>query len=159
MGKAFGIKGDVHLYLDNLESETLKKGSKVELRDIEGNARYLTIENIRYQPNKTLVLFKGYDSPEQAAELVGLRVGVDESQLPQLEEGEFYLEQLMGCEVVDTEGLEVGKVKRLYSNGAQTVVVIAKGYQLTEIPLVDAFFVSVDVAKKLIVINRPEYID
>ncbi len=46
------------------------------------------------------------------------------SQLPQLEEGDYYWKDLMGCQVVTTEGYDLGKVVDMMETGSNDVLVI-----------------------------------
>ena len=56
--------------------------------------------------------------------LTNCEIVVDSSQLPQLEEGDYYWKDLMGCQVVTTEGYSLGKVIDMMETGSNDVLVI-----------------------------------
>ena len=53
---------------------------------------------------------KGIEDRDAAAQLTNCEIQVDSTQLPSLEEGDYYWKDLMGCQVVNLEGYEMGKV-------------------------------------------------
>jgi 16S rRNA processing protein RimM len=60
-----------------------------------------------------------------AAELLkGARIFVPRSSFPTAAEDEYYWVDLLGLDVVNREGVHLGKVKELLSTGPQTVLVV-----------------------------------
>jgi 16S rRNA processing protein RimM len=51
-----------------------------------------------------IIKLKGVDDRDAANLLTNCEIVVDSSQLPALEEGDYYWKDLMGCQVVTTEG-------------------------------------------------------
>ena len=69
--------------------------------------------------------FKGYDDPETSRELVGLELSVEDSELPELEPGEYYWHQLVGLKVINLSGQLFGLVSKILETGANDVLVIS----------------------------------
>ena len=67
----------------------------------------------------------GLESREQAQALRGEEIGVRRDALPPAGEGHYYLDDLVGLEVVNGQGERLGVVKQLFSNGAQDVMEVA----------------------------------
>jgi 16S rRNA processing protein RimM len=89
-------------------------------------------------------------SDRNAAELLkGARIFVPRSSFPTASEDEYYWVDLLGLEVVNREGVNLGKVKELLSTGPQTVLVVTyeeeAGKPLERmIPFVSVYVDSVD---------------
>ena len=91
--------------------------------------------NKQWQPLKMLDLtsnskniiakVEGYIEREDLAYLTNIEIGIKSEQLPVLDDGEFYWNQLIGMEVVTVEGVLLGQVTELLSTGANDVLVIA----------------------------------
>jgi 16S rRNA processing protein RimM len=76
--------------------------------------------------------------------------------LPPLAPGEFYVADLIGCQVRDVGGRDRGVVKQAFWNGSQDVLEIrdAAGNELL-VPAAGEFLRSVDLSARLVVIEDP----
>ncbi|MGQ0621289.1 MAG: ribosome maturation factor RimM [Panacagrimonas sp.] len=94
-----------------------------------------------------------------AAGLTGSYIEVERSALPELPIGEFYWVDLVGLKVRNLEGVALGEVKEVTSNGAQEVLVLADGEAERLIPFVHGPIIKdVSLADGLIVADwQPEY--
>ena len=86
----------------------------------------------------------GLQSREQAQLLRGQEVSVRRDGLPPAGEGHYYLDDLVGLEVVNERDERLGVVKRLFSNGAQDVMEVA-GDRMHLLPWVPAVVKAVDL--------------
>lgn len=75
---------------------------------------------------KTLIArLEGIEDRDQAAELCGLDIRVETSELPALEEGEYYWYQLQGLRVrTADQGQDLGVVDHLIETGSNDVLVV-----------------------------------
>lgn len=119
IGGAHGIRGEVRVKPFG-EADMLD--SYGELHDSKG--RKFVITAMRPQKDMLVVRFRGIDSREAAEALNGVELFVDRSRLPETEEDEFYLSDLIGQSVVNTEGEKVGTVKAVENYGAGDVIEI-----------------------------------
>jgi 16S rRNA processing protein RimM len=76
--------------------------------------------------------------------LRGQEVCVRRDALPQPEDGHYYLDDLVGLEVVNEQGERLGVVKRLFTNGAQDVMEVA-GERARLMPWVPSVVKQVDL--------------
>jgi 16S rRNA processing protein RimM len=94
-----------------------------------------------------------------AAALIGAELRIDRAKLPKLPAGEYYWVDLLGLEVRNLEGVVLGKVNDMTSNGAQDVMVLKDGELERLIPYVPGPIVKhVDPAAGVIVCDwQPDY--
>ena len=100
-----------------------------------------------------------------AEALRGARIFVPRSSFPKAGDGEYYWVDLIGLQVVNREGIDLGQVRDLMSTGPQTVLVIeavakADGDKPVErmIPFVEAFVDTVDLSRRCITVDwQPDY--
>jgi 16S rRNA processing protein RimM len=105
------------------------------------------------------------DDRNAAESLRGARIFIPRSSFPTAADGEYYWVDLLGLQVVNREGLDLGQVRDLMSTGPQTVLVIeqvaeAEGGKPVErmIPFVSAFVDGVDLPAKRITVDwQPDY--
>jgi 16S rRNA processing protein RimM len=102
------------------------------------------------------------DDRSAAEALRGARIFVSRSSFPSTGADEFYWVDLIGLDVVNREGVALGRVRELLSTGAQTVLVIGceqdgKPHERM-IPFVAAFVDDVDLAERRIRVDwQPDY--
>ena len=103
---------------------------------------------------------EGVDVREAAADLKGLEVAVPRERLPAASDGEYYWTDLEGMEVLNREGRSLGRVETLFSNGAQSVLVVrtdAGGGEMM-IPFVAAYVDGVDAGTRQIRVDwQPDW--
>jgi 16S rRNA processing protein RimM len=97
-------------------------------------------------------------SDRNAAELLkSARIFIARSSFPTPAKDEFYWVDVIGCAVVNREGVLLGSVKELMTTGPQTVIVCEREHEGkkidTLIPFVDAYVDSVDIQAKQIVVD------
>jgi len=67
---------------------------------------------------------EGVADRDAAAALRGRLVLGDASRLPELESGEYYWHELVGCRVVARDGRPLGTVREIWETGAHDVLVV-----------------------------------
>ena len=88
---------------------------------------------------------------EQAEQLRGAFLCVDRGHTVQLPDGSFFISDLIGCEVSDTEGKEYGPVTAVYRTKANDVYEI--GNEKLMVPALRAVLHSVDPEANRIVLD------
>ena len=76
--------------------------------------------------------------------------------MPALSEDEFYIDDLIDCDVVDENNKNLGKVIEILSPGAHDVLLIQQGDSETLVPLVDEWVVKIDIDGRKIQVNSAE---
>lgn len=142
-----GIKGElkVKASTDFIE-ERFQKGSLVRIDD-HGTLIEMTIKSHRFHKGHVLVAFVGFEDINLVEKYKGCLLYADKD-LDLLDEGEYYVGDLIGCEVYD-QGKYIGKVSdvQLYDHHD---VLIVQGKQKISIPYVEAFVKEEDIENKRI---------
>ena len=101
---------------------------------------------------------KGFNDRTSVEKFRHALLQVPESELPELEEGEYYRFQLIGLTVVDTAGVVLGTVTDLIETGATDVYIVkpAEGPDIL-LAATDDVVKSVDLLAKRLVVDPPEW--
>lgn len=99
----------------------------------------------------------GIDDRDAAATLIGATIKVKREVLPKAKRGEYYWTDLEGLDVVNIEGVALGKVSHLFATGANDVLVARDGTRERLIPFVPKQYVrEVDLVGGKIVVDWDE---
>jgi len=158
VAKVRGVRGEVSA--DLLTDFPERFDGLAELVSVAaGGAREtLALEGSWIHGDRVVLKFRGYDTPEQSAALVGRDLGVPESEAVELEEGEYFDFQLEGCRAETVEGRELGTVREVLHTGGEAPVLVIRGEAGGEhlVPLAESICVEIDVERKLIRVDAPE---
>ncbi|MHB8635085.1 MAG: ribosome maturation factor RimM [Fimbriimonadaceae bacterium] len=139
---AHGLKGFLKLALLTDFPERLAEGTRLRL----DNA-WVTVRATAVHQDRLMVQLDGFRDRSSAEALRGKTLEAEIST-PKLAGDEFMVSDLVGCEVVTTEGQELGPVDDVLPYPAQDVLVVGP----TLIPFVRAFVKAVDLpARRLTV--------
>jgi 16S rRNA processing protein RimM len=113
------------------------------------------VEEVWEHDGALVFKFQGVDSISDAEKLRGAEVQVPRSERVELEPGEYFQSDLIGCEVRDrVSGRVVGKVTRFEEYGGPPLLEIDGGRLL--IPFVNAICTEIRPEEKLIRVDLPE---
>jgi 16S rRNA processing protein RimM len=159
LGRAHGLGGEIALRPFNADGEDLARASlPLRVRLVQGpSSRDLTVVKIRPAAGNLLVRLEGIESREQAAALTNGELWVPRDCLPAPAGDEFYVEDLIGCEVVDLAGQVRGTVRSAFWNGAQDVLTVwSEGGGELLVPVVAEFVRAVDLEARRLVVDPHE---
>lgn len=150
-----GIKGELKIYAstDFLDERfapggvlTFKKGAKESEYEIESH---------RYHKKMELVKLVGLDNINDVEGFKGYDVyAIREDDL---EEEGYYFDELIGCHILDEEGVDHGKVIHILQMPTQDVLEIQDESGKTfMLPYVDAFILDERIDEKIIVVSLIE---
>ena len=155
---AHGVGGNVRLRLvgDNPDAaaRSLQSCRTVRLAGPEGAAaRDLTLSSLRRQTQPKgawLARFKEVKDRTAAEVLVGWSVYIPESGRASLPEGEYYVDELVGLDIVTDTGKPLGKLTDVIYSPANDVYETDKGVL---IPAVAAFILEIDLGRRKITVR------
>lgn len=113
---------------------------------LDRGATPLAVEKARAAKNMVLVKFRGLDSPEAVQPLRGRVLYLDREE-DTLEEGQYYLQDLIGLTVVDADsGRLYGRLQDVTETGANDVYHIAfPDGKVRLIPAIPQVVVGIDI--------------
>lgn len=151
---AFGVRGEVRISAFTEEPLALARFGALRRQD---GSPALTITTAREAKGGLICRCDGVETKEQADALRGLRLFIARDALPEPDEDEFYLADLIGLAVVDPAGAPVGKVKSVQDFGAGDILEIIpeEGGATWYLPFTREAVPEVKIAEGLIVAVRP----
>jgi len=140
-----GLRGDVRIYPD---TDYVERFEELEYVYVEGISEKFIIEKVRYKKNLAIVKFKGYDHINDVEKYKNRIVYTERVEL---EEGRFYVEDLLGLKVVDDVRGEIGVLKDVLQNPAHDLYLVktSTGEDVL-IPVVDEFVKDIDMEEGII---------
>lgn len=153
IGRPHGLRGEVTVQVrTDFPEQRFVAGAQLE----SGAGRTLTVETVRPHREALLVRFAGVPDRAAAAELGGLVLTIDATQLPDLDDpDEFYDHQLEGLAAVGPDGAPLGTVRDVVHAPAGDLLVLATDRGEALVPFVRAIVPEVDLASGLVVLNPP----
>ena len=149
----FGIKGEVKVmpFTDDINRFDYLEKVYVKTRRDE---KLYKVENARYHKNMVLLKLEGIENPEQAEMLKNAFLEIDREDAIPLEEGTYFIADLIGLEVYTDEGKLLGKVEDIYNAGANDIYVVKDelGKQIL-LPGIDEVIKEVDLDKSKILVH------
>jgi len=103
-----------------------------------------------------LVRFAEVGDRTGAEALRGTSFTIDPADRRDLGDGEFWVEDLVGCDVVDRDGAPIGVVESVEFGAAQDRLAVRTDAGRFEVPFVDAIIPEVDLERRIVVVTPPE---
>ena len=150
-----GLKGELKIESwSDFDEERYQKGNTIYVIRNE-EAMPFTVRSYRPHKGFALVAFEELSDINAAEPYKGCIVGMDAADRPDLPEGEYYFDQLIGLIVIDEAGTEIGEVTAVEeTNGAQDNLRVARdGQKDVLIPNVPAFVKNVDMEEGTITVH------
>jgi 16S rRNA processing protein RimM len=100
---------------------------------------------------------EGINDRDAAEKARGKLIYITEEDLPELEEGEFYIRDLIGMAVFEENGNKIGEVSDVIQNSAQDIFEIETAEnKKVLIPRVDEFILDIDADNREIKVRLIE---
>jgi 16S rRNA processing protein RimM len=157
--KAHGLRGFVTAHFDVDDPNAYKKLKTVYLALAAAPNQLVAHHIDKVQPqagNRVLLKLKGIERIEEAEPLRGAKLYLPLTELPELEDDQFYFHDVIGFTVVDETQGELGTVENFYELPQQDVLAMRYQGQEVLIPVVDELISHADMAERRIFVNLPE---
>lgn len=115
IGAAHGVRGEVKV--TTFTADPMALADYRDLKRQDGSAA-VTILSARPSKGGIVCRLKGVEDRNAAEALRGLKLYISRDALPEAEEDEFYLADLIGLSVETADGQVLGKVKTVQDFGA-----------------------------------------
>ena len=113
------------------------------------NWREVRVEQAKVQSGALVAKLEGCEDRDAAALYRGKDIAIPREAFPEAAANEYYWADLVGLEVVNTEGVGFGTVSEVLETGANDVLVV-KGDRERLIPFIEQVIREVDIAGRSI---------
>ena len=149
----FGIKGMVKVkpFTDDIRRFDELKTVYVEKNSTKTEYE---IEEVKYHKDMVLIKFKGIDKVEQAEMFRNSYLTVSRDSIEKLEEGRYYIVDLLGLEVYTDEQILLGTLEDIFNTGSNDIYVVKdkQGKQIL-LPAIQDVIKQIDIENKKIIVH------
>lgn len=146
-----GLKGELKIFPLTDDVKRFKKLKTVLLKNEEKKVIWCKIQS----DNKVILKLEDIDTIEQAEKLKTEYIRVRREDAAKLPEGRYFVVDIVGCKVVDTNGNEVGIVKEVIFTGSNEVYWV-KGKKDVMVPAIKSVVEDIDIGNSIITIQPVE---
>ena len=149
IGGAHGVRGEVKIIPLTDDVRRFSSLSECMILDEKEHIKEtLEVEKTRVD---------GIDDRDEVGKLTGYFIGVTRDNAVKLPEGRFFIADLIGLTVVDSERGELGTIKDIMNSGASDIIIVKrKGKNELLIPYLNAIVYEVDIAGGTMKVKLPE---
>ena len=146
-----GLKGEVRVYP---YTDDINRFDELEYFYIDKNLNNkYEVERVRYKGNMVIMKIKDVDSIELAEKLKTKNMYIGREQGRELDEGEFFVSDLIGLDVFTVDGEKVGVLKDVLQHAINDVYVISSGEKEYLIPSIEKFVPTIDLDQNKMIID------
>ena len=146
-----GLKGEVRVYP---YTDDINRFDELDYFYIDKNLNNkYEVERVRYKGNMVIMKIKGIDSIELAEKLKTKNMYISREQGRELDEGEFFVSDLIGLHVFTVDGEKVGVLKDVLQHAINDVYVVSGGEKEYLIPSIEKFVPTIDLEQNKMIIN------
>jgi len=146
-----GIRGEVKVYPTTDADRFLDL--EYVLLDTGREKRKLEIENVKYFKNLVILKFRGIDNINDIEQYKGHDLYVTRENAIPLEEGEYYLADIIDAKVVTEKGEDFGILKDVLETGANLVYVVEHEGKEVLLPVIPECVKNVDVSAGIVTVH------
>lgn len=148
-----GVRGDVRIIP---QTDFPDRFFDMETCYIEGKLYHIT--GARYHKKFIILTFAEVKDRNAAELIVRKDIEVPREELVDLPEGQYYIFDMIGLTVVDTEGKVLGTLKEVLQPGANDVYVVEQeGQQDLLLPVIKSVILDIDMENKRVTVDPPEW--
>ena len=156
VARAHGNRGQVIVNPDtDFAGERFQPGH-VLLVGPADRAERRSIRDVRFHQGRPIIGFEGVETMNAAEALAGSELWMPAGAMAPLPEGTYYRHDLVGCEVVGTDGATLGTVRAVEGTLERSYLVVGSEAAEVMIPMVAEFCVDVDVPARRIRVTLPD---
>lgn len=148
-----GVKGEISVYPT---SENLDRYSDLTdcFLSVKGEMKPVKVTGCKYKKNMPVLKFDGIDDRDAIEALRGTELYVDREHALELDEGEYYLADIMGFKV-SSDGVIIGNIEDYFDNAAdQTIFVVKCNDGTTKyIPDIEEFVLDVNMDEETVYVK------
>lgn len=147
-----GIRGEVKVF-PTTDDPSRFIGMKEILLDTKDQMMPLTVERARLFKNLVIVKFKEYSNINDIEKYKGHDLYVTREHAIPLEEGEYYIADIIGARVVTDEGEEFGELVDVLTTGANDVYVVKHQGKEVLLPVIPDCVLARNLEEKIVTVH------
>ena len=148
------LKGEVRVFPMTDDRERFTKGLELFYEGVRNEVFPLTVERSRQNGKFVLLKFKGLDSINDVERFRGGKLYVDRRDAIPLEEGEYFVADLVGMDVYTEDGALLGTLSDVLETGANDVYAVRLADQKEVlIPAIPDCVLEIDVEQKRMTVH------
>ncbi len=156
-----GIRGEIKVISQtDFAEERFAPGSKLLMVDEQGGqSMEVTIQSSREHKNMYMLKIDGFNDINQVEKYKGWSLKISEVDQGELEDGEYYYHEIIGCKVMTEDGEELGVITEILSPGANDVWVVDRPKGAGKpilLPVIDEVVLKVSVTEKQVTVRLME---
>lgn len=147
-----GIRGEVKVF-PTTEDPQRFKGMKEIILDTGSEKKVLEVASARFFKNLVILKFKGIDSINDIEKYKGKDLLVTRENAIPLNEGEYYIADIIGATVVTEDGAQFGILKDVLTTGANDVYVVDHEGTEVLLPVIPDCVLERDMEQKIVTVH------
>ena len=153
ISKPIGTRGEVKISPLTDEKRRFVNLPYACLGKNAANTQVKRILKVRIDSGQIVLSFQDIETVEEAKKLTGFYLFIQKENAVQLRDGSFFIDDVIGCEVITEEQENVGMITDLLTLPMNDVWVVRKDAKEFLIPAVKSFIRQVDVENKRVTIH------
>lgn len=147
-----GIRGEVKIFPT---TDDVKRFDYLKEAYIDAGKEKIKVEvsNVRYFKNLVIVKFKGIDNINDIERYKGKDLLVTRENALPLEEGEYYLADIIGANVYTEDGNLFGSLEDVIETGANLVYSVQHEGKEVLLPVIDDCVKEVNMEEKKVIVH------
>ncbi len=157
--RAHGLGGMLLLKPFNPDSALLYEIKQVILRSPDGTQKLMQVLGAKEHSGQILCTLEGVVGRTAAEALRGSTICVTRGDLPEPDEGEHYIMDLVGLSVQDEAGTSIGVVEEVIEYPSVVCLKVVSPEATWEVPHLERYFSSVDFETRVIRVAHLDELD
>ena len=153
--KARGLYGEIKVEVLSNIYERFKSIRRISLELVSNEVIQFDVEYSRVIGNNNFLKLNGINNREEAENLIGAYIEITPDSVAPLDDNSYYIFDLEGMDVFDSENKKIGSVKRVEQYPSNNVIVIENETEEVLVPAIKEFISEVDIKAKKITVNLP----
>lgn len=141
-----GVRGYVKIRSFSGETEHFFQMKEVLLKK-DRREKVYHIEDVKPLGDDIIIKFAEVSTPEDGKRLAGSEIWVDRELAAPLKSGEYYIGDLIGCELI-FDGDKVGTIKTVVESGLNDLLEVQSATGVYLVPLTEQFIGEIDIQGK-----------
>lgn len=145
-----GIRGGLKVYPYTYDVNRFNEYGAVYIGE---EKKLVHIKEVSFYKNLVILTFEEFDDINQVLKYKDAEIYIKTEDRKVLEEGNYYIADLVGCKVYDEDGSYYGELTQVYQGYANDVYHVEGPEKSGDIPAVKDIIKDVDVDNKKIIIK------